>query len=1308
VNETDNLDEKIDPDSLIQVVDADSSQTAALLEVKAGRNLVIQGPPGTGKSQTITNLMAQAIAEGKKVLFVSEKMAALEVVKRRLDELGLGAPCLELHSHKTNKKAVLDELKRTLEGVQPRCADRQRHTAELKQVRDRLNQYSRALHEPIHESGVTPYQAFGRLLTAQNNLQYLLEKKVKLPSLEGIRPCQWTRDEYNERRNLTEELQDLISRIGIPEKHSFWGSRKTIYLPADRLRLEETSRVARQHLAALTRVAKQLAGLFGAGAPDNPSDLHKWIAGARHILKAPDLSGVAINQAEWKTRREQIHRACSAGRRVRELHTCYRSRLQPSAWDADIDEAICTLVEYEPVWWKLLAKRYRKARRRILSLCLPNSPRSRRDLLEVGNAILETQRLNRELEGVEDLMRRLLGSRCDRWESHWRVIKRVVSYLVATWQVVDSGKLPSEVLRVLQCKERHPELSQTLEAVKSARDAYREAARSVLAVLELDEAARFGEGGFFSLAFDRQDKFLLTWEQNAARLQEMVTWNHLAHRMFELGLEAVIRVASKWEHGGQHLVDLLDKTRYDRLIEQAMRERPALPAFDGRTHDHNVDRFRDLDRRLLAITRSYVRQKHLASLPEVSGIGQAAILQREFHKKRRHRPIRQLMIDAGQAIQAIKPIFMMSPLSVAAYLPPGSVQFDLVVFDEASQVRPADAFGAVLRGKQAVVVGDSRQLPPTRFFDKIGALEKEQEGEWDTATSDMESILDLFSAQRAPQVMLRWHYRSHHHSLIAVSNHEFYDDKLVVFPAPGFSTFEDDRHELGLIFHHWPDTAYERGKAVNQLEADRVAEAVMEHARKYADLTLGVASFSVAQMRAIQDRLEILRRSDPSCEGFFADHPAEPFFVKNLENVQGDERDVVFISVGYGRTREGYLSMNFGPLNQDGGERRLNVLITRARRRCEVFSNIRADDIDLNRTSARGVAALKAFLRYAEQRILDVPSAQNGEPESPFENEVARALRQYGFDVHCQVGSAGFRLDLGVVDSVHPGRYLLGIECDGATYHSARWARDRDRLRQEVLERLGWRIHRIWSTDWFHDPDRELRRLLTSIERAKSGPPAGAPPRVPVEPNPGGEPPGSASTGSEFPGQPSPPSQDDPVIPYRRATLSIDLEGRELHEISKKRMAHWVEEVVREESPVHIVEVASRIAAAGGVKRTGQRIRFAVRTAARFAVARHRLERRGDFLWKRGMVTPPVRDRSLLSSTSRQIERVAPEEIVEAVTLLLRKSIAAKPEEAVTEACRLLGYPRVTDSIRQYAEKAIRAAILRGRFKLQNGSLVLP
>lgn len=468
----------------------------------------------------------------------------------------------------------------------------------------------------------------------------------------------------------------------------------------------------------------------------------------------------------------------------------------------------------------------------------------------------------------------------------------------------------------------------------------------------------------------------------------------------------------------------------------------------------------------------------------------------------------------------------------------------------------------------------------------------------------------------------------------------------------------------------------------------------MVHARQGPDLTLGVAAFSAGQAQAIIDQLELLRRRDPECEDFFAQHPFEPFFVKNLESVQGDERDVILVSIGYGKTADGYVAHNFGPLNGDRGERRLNVLMTRARLRCEVFTNLRHGDIDLGRTQAKGVAILKTFLKYAETGILDTPRPTGGEADSPFEEAVMQAITHHGYELHAQVGSGGFFIDLAVVDPAQPGRYLLGIECDGATYHSSRSARDRDRLRQQVLEGLGWRIHRIWSTDWFTYPDRELRELrkvLAAIEQAQA---ASSVVTEIVETRP----------------EPLEPTLDMPLdraannealisvasIPeYRLADLSLSLQGAELHQAVMIDGVAWVKAVVECESPVHQKEIARRIVDAAGVK-LGVRIQSAISQAIDKAVHSGQICRRSEWLWSQQMSTAVVRNRANLSANLRKLDRVAPEEIEQAILLVARESYGVGRDDLPVFVCEKLGVGRATGENRNRVIAMADDALQRG------------
>ena len=497
----------------------------------------------------------------------------------------------------------------------------------------------------------------------------------------------------------------------------------------------------------------------------------------------------------------------------------------------------------------------------------------------------------------------------------------------------------------------------------------------------------------------------------------------------------------------------------------------------------------------------------------------------------------------------------------------------------------------------------------------------------------------------------------------------------------------------------------------------------MEHTHTNPDLTLGVATFSISQMEAIRDMIEKLRREDPSSDTFFASHPSEPFFVKNLENVQGDERDAIFISVGYGRDCNGNVSMNFGPLSRDGGERRLNVLITRARARCVVFTNMCADDIDLRKTKSRGVAAFKTFLRYAQTGQGIEHYGDYGEPESPFEEAVGEQLKSHGYDVEHQVGCAGFRIDLGVVDPDYPTRFVLGIECDGASYHSAAWARDRDRLRQQVLESKGWIIHRIWSTDWFRNPEQAMARVVEAIENARElGPASMNAPRLqdtvcgnsssensPPEcslPQPNG--PGELSVlDSVTADSVSTPSL---VRPYIAARFTIDTEGKALHEAPRRQMAEWISHVVGIEGPVHFEEVRSRIVENAGMRRAGKRIDDAVRSGVKLASKTGQVGVNGDFLGVPGSTerffADYVRNRSELPDSSRRIDHVPPQEIRLAVITTASDSCGISFGDAVTHTCRLLGFARTTEAMKAYVEPIIREMVDRGILEERNGMLL--
>lgn len=582
----------------------------------------------------------------------------------------------------------------------------------------------------------------------------------------------------------------------------------------------------------------------------------------------------------------------------------------------------------------------------------------------------------------------------------------------------------------------------------------------------------------------------LQWAaQNEELLEHWLEYRRLRRRLADLGFEAVILAVESQALPAESAKDACLLGLVDSWARHILEKNPALGQFSGKDQEAIRARFTEIDSQLTKLQREQLAAKiDQHKVPEGNNSGrvkdrtQLALLINEAGKKTRHVPIRSLMLRASEALQGLKPCFMMSPMAVAQYLPAGKVHFDMIVMDEASQLRPEEALGAISRGSQLIVVGDPKQLPPTSFFSRQGGDDDEDSDEISVA-QDSESILEaampLFKLRR-----LRWHYRSRHESLIAFSNRAFYDSNLVVYPSPN-----RESSEFGVKF-----VRVKRGRFVEQRnieEAEVVARAIEHHLLHRPDESLGVVAMNVKQAEQIQRALEQLAKQNIALQEAVSrnEERDEPLFIKNLENVQGDERDVIYISTTYGPVEiGGSVPQRFGPINGASGWRRLNVLFTRSKKRMQVFASFTASDVVVTSTSSRGVLALRDFLQFAESGHMPHTQETGKAPDSDFEVAVIDALERHGYQCEPQVGVAGFFIDLAVRDPGQPGRYLMGIECDGATYHSAKSARDRDRLRQSVLEQLGWCIRRIWSVDWFRNSKLQLEPILQELAALRTEP----------------------------------------------------------------------------------------------------------------------------------------------------------------------------------------------------------------------------
>jgi len=633
----------------------------------------------------------------------------------------------------------------------------------------------------------------------------------------------------------------------------------------------------------------------------------------------------------------------------------------------------------------------------------------------------------------------------------------------------------------------------------------------------------------------------------SAQADKWIEFCRTSKRLSDFGLGDLANLIREHSVKPADVASFFCAAAYQKIAREAVRDNPLLIDFTRARHEQTLQRFKELDLEIQRLNQLDIALS-VSKRPVPRGIGtgrvrdltELSLVEHELGKEKRHIPIRALVRRAGRALQVLKPCFMMSPMSVAQYLAPGGLEFDLVVMDEASQIKPEDALGAILRAKQVVIVGDPKQLPPTSFFDR--SSDDEDDPEERAAAEETESILEI--AQRAfPNRTLLWHYRSKHESLIAFSNSQFYHGRLIVFPSP----FKD--HPAYGVKHHYLSNGTYR-KSCNIVEAQTVAAAVRRHLLDHPDESLGVATFNAPQRDLILDEIERLQKGDAEFDRALRrqeeidEKGAEPFFVKNLENVQGDEREVIFISTLYGPDPDtGKVFQRFGPITGDKGWRRLNVIFTRARKRLELFTSMRSTDITLGDRKFEGIAALRGYLEFAETGVIPDFGQSAGDADNDFELDVAAVLRSRGYEVEPQIGVTGFFIDIGIKDPAGSGSYILGVECDGATYHSSKSARDRDRIREEILVRKGWRIHRVWSTDWFKNREAEVRRLWEAVEAARTAGTAAPESELPT---------------FEIPEQPKQESVSAPENPEPAKTGRIRSVPREITAEVWRRLGKWL------------------------------------------------------------------------------------------------------------------------------------------------------
>ena len=940
-------DRSLHPTAFALPVDVDSSQLEAVIESGQERSFILYGPPGTGKSQTITNIISNALYHGKRVLFVAEKMAALQVVQARMEKIGVAPFCLEMHSNKMTKSHLLHQLQAVLDLAQTKSSKEYAQKADdLMKCRQELLDYVEKLHQrrscglSLHDC-ITRYEA-----------------------LDGIDPLSPSSD-------FVKELT------------------------------EEKLRTAEESLRQLDTVI-QISG---------------------HPCGHP-LLGLEINDASEKARQQLIDELPILRQQVEEtLNTSNDKTLTFKGLQNHMG-----LIQ---------------AQESLLSLYTDQV------------LTLHPRQLSGEWQmiGQKWFLPRFFAKRS--------FVKKMRAFK-ADFQASD---LPTLLADLEDCQQKAQDCGYEKQAIVSAAHgkACKQLYNTICRLWPKTCSFNLGDDPALSILSNRID----VWMQHMERCREWTHWCMRMPALREQKLNFAIQHMEGSQVTGNETAERMLRGAYKRLALDIIDADPSLAMFNGILFDDVVKRYRELSTEFQQLTKEMLYHQLVKRLPwkaeDIVGNTELAQLKRWLSSGGRGVTIRRIMDQLPTLLPRLCPCMLMSPISVAQFIDLNQPPFDLVIFDEASQMPTSEAVGAIARGKNLIVVGDPKQMPPTSFFNVSAVDETEAD------VDDMESILDDCITLSLPEHYLSWHYRSRHESLIAFSNSQYYDGRLLTFPSV------DDRESKVRFVP--VEGVYDHGRTrSNRAEAEAIVKETLQRLPQGA--SIGIVAFSKVQQNLIEDLLTDELAKHPELEKMAYD-ASEPIFVKNLENVQGDERDIILFSIGYGPDKSGKVSMNFGPLNNRGGERRLNVAVSRARKEMVVFSTLQPEQVDLNRSNARGVEGLKRFLEFAKSgRMAITPGQIKGSPlADSLVNLLADELRKKGYLVDTKVGRSKFKIDLAIVDPDNHDKYILGILCDGESYYDTKTERDREVVQPSVLKGLQWNLIRVWTIDWMLNREKVLERI---------------------------------------------------------------------------------------------------------------------------------------------------------------------------------------------------------------------------------------
>lgn len=1418
-----NHDKQTKPVDTFQVVDADSSQQDAIVSAKKGISFVLQGPPGTGKSQTITNIIAESIADGKRVLFVSEKMAALEVVHRRLTMSGLADFCLTLHSHKANKKEVLEQLRTVLDFTHNsvKLNDEAFQKLDLLQTdKEKLNAYIEAIHTKVLPLEKTIYEVNG-ILANLNSYEDII---FSVPNINEI-----TSQKYNRFINLLNQFVHTLGKMTDDYKTNPWNSAN-VTIVTNELRHDISSNLKRLmpklgNAADLAvRIENSLEIVWGDSyaALKNLSELLEVSSRSPLVpvnwIICDDLSGLfkeideysAIKMKYIETKEnlfsiyriienmesnfikgydrelltsEQIDYAIAKWTSVIDNNHSFETWNQTACFDKAkslFEELNCKLGDYRSLkedllttfenqifdidyqaillrfkteytsFFKFFKKQYRTDKKEILGKyktivkkiddatvveilmrlkqlddlskwLAENSQEYKMHFFEAFNGE------NTDLKAIESLL--VMYSNIKLGLNTMNSLKSITSLieenevklknhyegmytgLNTDWiQVKKALEWANEFRKVTEKHNANREFIHNVCSYNVKVNLCTEYLDDINVLLEQIDI----EFKWFLALFDDKDSLLMCnfsilierinrCQNGLSSLEEWIDFRTAQENCISEGLEDYICKIKEQQIETRKIIPVFKKRFYRLWLDAILPKYPEVMNFRRKNQDYLISEFSSLDKEQLDIAKARIKKKLIENLPSLSrftnGADEISILKRELSKQRRIMPIRKLFAQIPNLLLTLKPCLMMSPLSVSIFLESESYEFDLVIFDEASQINTENAIGAISRAKQVIIAGDSKQLPPTNFFSASvsdGDFDND-EGDDSDDMNAYESILD--EANLLPERTLLWHYRSRHEHLIAFSNAKIYKNKLVTFPSN-----TEKVKDNGVEYIYVKEGFYDRGgKKGNTIEAQKIAEMVFEHYKRFPNRSLGVIAFGEVQQQAIDAAVRNLRMKNQSYEHFFKDDREEAFFVKNLENVQGDERDTIIFSIGYAKPPQGgQMHMYFGPLSKTGGERRLNVAITRAKHNVKLVGSIMPTDIDLNRVSSDGPKLLRSYIDFAingpSVLLSEITDNDIIEHDSAFEEAVYSFLDRKGYKVGSQIGCSGYRIDLAIKHPTHSGKYVLGIECDGSAYHSARTARERDRLRQSVLEDMGWKIYRIWSTDWIKDPITEGQKLVEAVEKALLDY-NNETDDLMYEITEKGDDESSEQTYLTIDVKDT--KREDNDNPYKFDIRSVANFGRLTRNANGYLdLADCIMEVVNVEFPVHYDLLCKRIAPLFGFEKVTSTVKKEVDFKLQ-QLKKHIIKNGEFFVPNKDVVIKPMHN------NSRQIQHISTEELAVAMHHVAKVCVGATVDSVCSETARAYGFKRKTDKINSSMMEAYEHLILSGKVKEVDGKVIV-